>query len=275
MQNYKAITSDLDGTLLTDDQTLSEENSTAITEIINAGIQFVPCTGRTVSLTIPDVKYHPSVRYFIYSNGAVVWDKQTGKKITAYMSKETITKIFDIVENYDYMVIAHVGAVAYVEKKLNNTESFRHYRANDYYQELYQTGSDFIDGVKDFCISSDEVEMFFIMFHTDEEMQECKAKLQALDGVHATNSAPFGLEVISTAAGKGNGLKRLAQMLDITTEEIVAIGDSPNDYTMIETAGYSLVVDNGAQMLKDIADEVICSNNEHAAKFVLEHYIKR
>ena len=273
MSNYKAITSDLDATLLTDSQTLSSENSKAITEIINKGVHFVPCTGRTVSLTIPDVKYHPDVRYFIYSNGAVVWDKKTGVKKTAYLHKETVREIFNILDGYDYMIIAHVGAVAYVEKRLNNAESFRHYRANDYYQELYQSGSDFIDGVKEFALSSDEVEMFFIMFHTDEEMQECKKRIQGIDGVHATNSAPFGLEVISTKAGKGNALVTLSEMLGISTEQIIAVGDSPNDFTMLKTAGLKLAVGNAAPQLKKIADEVICSNNEHAAKYILERYI--
>lgn len=53
MQKYKIVASDLDGTLLQDDMTVSAENAQAITEIAAMGVQFVPATGRTLA-EMPD-----------------------------------------------------------------------------------------------------------------------------------------------------------------------------------------------------------------------------
>jgi hydroxymethylpyrimidine pyrophosphatase-like HAD family hydrolase len=43
---------------------------------------------------------------------------------------------------------------------------------------------------------------------------------------------------------------------------------------MVEEAGLGLAMSNSMEELKAIADEIICSNEEHAAKYILENYIK-
>ena len=52
------------------------------------------------------------------------------------------------------------------------------------------------------------------------------------------------------------------------------MGDSDNDNSMIRAAGLGLVVSNGCDSLKKIANEIICSNEEHAIAYVLERYFK-
>ena len=82
-------------------------------------------------------------------------------------------------------------------------------------------------------------------------------------------------EIYSTEAGKGNGILRLAEHLGFDKEATVAMGDSGNDIDMLRKAGLSLVMSNGRDIAKAEADAVICSNEEHGARFVLENYIEK
>ena len=73
MTEYKLIASDLDGTLLKNDMTVSPENEAALAEFNKLGIDFVATSGRTF-YEIPEcVRENPSIRYVTYSNGTAVF----------------------------------------------------------------------------------------------------------------------------------------------------------------------------------------------------------
>ena len=55
--------------------------------------------------------------------------------------------------------------------------------------------------------------------------------------------------------------------------DVIAVGDSNNDSSMIEQAGLSLAVANACDALKELADQTICDHSEHIAKYVLENFI--
>ncbi len=63
-------------------------------------------------------------------------------------------------------------------------------------------------------------------------------------------------EVINRKFDKGSAVKAAAEFYGIPIEDTIAFGDSMNDLEMIETAGFSICMENGAQALKDLADEV-------------------
>ena len=84
----------------------------------------------------------------------------------------------------------------------------------------------------------------------------------------------YNLEIMSTKAGKGNALSALADMLKIQRSKTISIGDSGNDITSIESAGLGLAVSNATDSLKAVADDIICSNEEHIVAYVLENFVK-
>ena len=66
----------------------------------------------------------------------------------------------------------------------------------------------------------------------------------------------------------------VADMLGIDRNATIAVGDTTNDSQALECAGLSLAMANSVPELKEIADEVICDNNNHAIKYILDHYFK-
>ena len=80
------------------------------------------------------------------------------------------------------------------------------------------------------------------------------------------------LEILPLGVSKGAALSVLLEMEGISPEEVVAIGDAPNDREMLELAGIGVAVANAAQEVKDAADHVVCSNDEDAVKACLEQF---
>ena len=270
MQTYRMITSDLDGTLLQNDMTVSQENERAIKAMTARNICFVPCSGRTFSEISPEVRDNPHVRYLIHSDGAVIYDKITNHRITMCMSHEICARVMDILADYETCYTVHYLGNAYIDAAKKNAASYSYHRVNDYFCKLIGESAAPRVSFDDFCRSMEEIELFCVFFRDDREMEECKRRLEEIQEIQVVSSDSANLEIISKEAGKGNALLRLAKELGVDPAQTIAVGDSPNDLSMLKTAGLGLATANADRSLKKIADRVICSNNEHVAKFVLE-----
>jgi len=64
----------------------------------------------------------------------------------------------------------------------------------------------------------------------------------------------FAIHLQTPGISKGTALTELAPLLSLSAQDFVAVGDSDNDYEMLEVAGYALTMANGSPRLKKIAD---------------------
>ena len=106
-----------------------------------------------------------------------------------------------------------------------------------------------------------------------EIVLETRNMLEPLfDGrIALTISKPIFLEFINKDASKGNAVRTIAAKLGISLEEVAAIGDSYNDISMLEIAGFSGTVENGNNAAKETAMFISSSNNNSGlARFVEE-----
>ena len=275
MKDCKLIVSDLDATLLCSDMTLSSENEKAIEEFKRLGILFVPSSGRTL-YEIPEcVRENPNIRYITYSNGTAIYDKEKGCKIISHeISREDANKTLDILAEYDVLWTLHLDGRAYFDKNKATDEVFKHYNLTDYYRDVVLSGVG-VDNIENLAREAESVESFFIFFHSEEEEEEVGKRLASeVASITVTTSIAYEFELCAGDAGKGTALSELSEMLGIPGERIIAIGDSLNDTPMFPYAALALCVSNGSCEARELADEVICSNEEHVADYVLNNYIE-
>ena len=86
-------------------------------------------------------------------------------------------------------------------------------------------------------------------------------------------SKPFFLEVAQNGIDKAASLQFLAKKLNIHQSEIIAVGNAGNDLSMIEYAGLGVWVDNVDPELRDKADVIVASNNDHGVAEVVRRFI--
>ena len=273
MQKYKLVVSDLDGTLLNREMQVSPENRRAIAKMDELGVAFAISSGRTYAELPEAVRDLEELRYLIYSDGSVIHDKKTGVRECAGIDRETVKKILTLLEGYATSPSVRHNGNAYVRAEECSREAMASYRVNEYFYSLYERTSTPVERYFEFCSELDNVELFCVFFRHDDEMAECRAKLEEM-GLQVVSSDPANLEIISAQAGKGRALLRLADKLGLDVASTIAVGDSLNDTSMLRAAGRGLVMSNASEEIKRVGDEVICSNEEHCAAYILEHFIK-
>ena len=107
-----------------------------------------------------------------------------------------------------------------------------------------------------------------------EELKSVEQKLlDKLGGeVDIYFSAPWFLEVMPKGINKGIGIEKICDHMGISTDEVIAFGDSFNDISMIRTAGVGVAMGNAEQELKDCADYITDDCDSDGIAKALEYF---
>lgn len=271
--NYKLIGCDLDGTLFDSRGRFSDENKRAIDELCALGVHFVPSSGRTLSDIPEEVRNHPSVRYIIHSSGAVVYDKQTGDRISFCMPKELSQSVLGLLFSFETHVSVRRLGATYVDKTQMSDEKLSYYKVWQVHADLLLDYACQIDDFQKTALSYDNVEMLAVFFKNDSERRQVQEILSQNEKLNVVSVCKNNLEIIYSEADKGRALTALCEKLSIKRNESIAVGDSDNDIPMLKAAGLGLAMKNASDTVKASSDEVICHCDEHAVKFIKEKYI--
>lgn len=271
----KLIALDLDGTTLNNDRVISAANRQALEEAVARGVNVVIATGRTFSALPPDVFEIKGIQYVLTSNGAVITDLRTRQVIYENcIAPSAVEKAVELLKQYDFMIEAFTEGGAYIEKShydhIKETRlSFRHV---DYVLTTRQP----IDGLYDFILEhKGHIENINVNFENQEDRAMMREVLGTLPDTTLTTSFDHNLEIGGATTSKAGALKELGHILGVTPQEMMAVGDSPNDMAMMQIAGMPVAVGNAKEEVKAIAKYVTATNHEDGVaqavrKLVLE-----
>jgi Cof subfamily protein (haloacid dehalogenase superfamily) len=93
------------------------------------------------------------------------------------------------------------------------------------------------------------------------------------DRIHVTSSNEDFVEIMNSEACKGKSLRKLADMLGISMENVMALGDGCNDSAMIGAAGVGVAMSNARDGTKALAQEIAPANDECGAAWAIEKYV--
>lgn len=108
-----------------------------------------------------------------------------------------------------------------------------------------------------------------------DAVARCGADLQRRLGTRATaeRSQAYYIDVTPAGADKGYAVRRIAAVLNIPIEEVAVIGDMANDLPMFAVGTYRIAMGNGIQVLKDDASFVTDSNENDGFAAAVERYV--
>lgn len=263
--------SDLDGTLLRSDQTLSPFTVEAIRSLCAQGMIFSFATARsfpTAMKVTPEIA--PKIPVIV-KNGAHIMETGTGRRLhSEFFSEEESRRVLALLESYDLCPIVYLFED---DGEINRFCPDRLSEGNR--QMLAQNGIDpryrpcgyeeLIDGDVFYfrCVSTDDS----LRPVHDALVREGFRTLLFCD----MYSDSWWLEVMPQRAAKADGILRLKEMLGC--DRIVCFGDGSNDMTMFRIADECYAMENADDELKAIATGVIGSNNDDGvAKWLLANY---
>jgi len=263
---YKMLVLDMDDTLLSDDHKISKENREMLFKAQELGVYVILASGRPTPAMIAyakDLQMDVNNSYMISYNGAVITDLKEDKVIF----EQTLTQQ-QIHELYDYSLKSKTHIITYLDGKVvSETDS-------EYIDiELNITGLehnkvlDFKDVVKSSAVKCILLEEPSYLKQVEKELKE------AMPHLSICMSKPFFLEVAQNGIDKAASIKILAEKLNIHQSEIIAVGNAGNDLAMVEYAGLGIWVDNVNPELRDKANVIVASNNNHGVAEVVRRFI--
>lgn len=271
--SIKLIALDLDGTTLNNDRVISKANRSALEEAVRQGVNVVIATGRTFSALPDDVFHIQGIQYVLTSNGAVITDLRTQEVIYENcIAPEAVERAVELLKQYDFMIEAFTEGGAYIEKSVyeqmkTTRKSFRHV---DYVLTTRQP----IEGLYDFILAHREhIENMNVNFENQEDRSRMREILGSLENTTLTTSFDHNLEIGGATTSKAGALRELGKILGVLPEEMMAIGDSPNDMAMMQLAGMPVAVGNAKDEVKAIAKYVTASNHEDGVARAVEKFV--
>ena len=272
---YKIIGSDLDHTFLNSEGVGSEENHRAVRELRELGVEFVPVSGRSFEEMPAEIRESPYIRYYIGSDGASIYDKETKQEFSLAMPKNVGHMVLDRLYRYPMSFMLHGDLRSYVDAATHDASFYRANRYSESWVSYVLATNHPVENFREFAYGRNHIDLVCAFFAREEDLQECKTFFEQYPDVQVAQSHPCNLEVVWKNAGKGNALLKLADLLGIDRKATIAVGDSTNDLTMVRQAGLGLAMENAVEELKRVADAVICHNDQHSTQYILEHYIKK
>lgn len=272
---YKLIACDLDGTLLQDDSRVSRENLDAIGRITQKGIIFALVTGRTLYEIPKELLQCSDIRYIVFSDGSVACDRKNDTELfSKYIDRETALKLYNLLKPFSVMTEIYQNGHPVTEKQNINNKSYEYYRVDVDYRSVIDQTRIGVDNLKSYIEGCEKIELFNIFFKDQSQRSEYAKLLENMDEIQFTTSMENNIEITSKSVLKGVALERLCDYLRISSENVICVGDSPNDFSMFDFSGLSLSAGNACEEVKKHADKTVCTNNEHIAKYILKNILE-
>ena len=124
MRKIRLIASDLDGTLLRNNKEISPNTREALKEAAQAGIQFVPATGRSLKSIPEEILQLPGTEYVLTSNGAAIYSRKEQKRIyERLVPEEAVEALLSIHTGKDTAIEVFVDGVPLLPENMWNIRS--------------------------------------------------------------------------------------------------------------------------------------------------------
>ena len=287
---YKLVAIDLDGTMLNSYGMVTENTKQAIKNTINKGTEVIIASGRPIDSIKTIAKEIGSENYFIAGNGALIYDIKKDEIIyEKFMNKQKVLEIIKICEENSiaYNIYTEKTIIA---KGLKYNVLY-YYKENLKKEESKKTNITIVEDVYEY-IKNSENEKFLKITVCDETKSVFNSiirklrtveDIDVLDVLHmsrkmikqGTEDIPieyYYTEISLKDVDKWNAIAYLANKMNISKDEIIAIGDNINDKKMIENAKVGIAMGQSTPVVTEIADFVTSNNNEDGVAKTLEKY---
>lgn len=260
-KRIKLIISDLDGTLLHSDKSVSDYSLETIKRVREKGIYFTVNTGRSYEW-LGEYIPHIGVKCpLVASNGCEIVHGGTGEHLyTASLGYENAAKSISYCLDHKLAFFSETTDSWILPSYLDNMDIF-----DGFYPDLPLNGfsmdkvvkvSD-VNRLKELKIL--KVVVWIINGNEGELLAELTSHMTGVELIHTARNI---YEILPENNNKGKSFLKLCDIMGIDPSECCALGDFDNDLPMLKAAGISVAVANAPSRIKDVVDYVTVTNNE-------------
>ncbi len=253
MTRIALVVSDVDGTLLTPDKTLTEAAKAAVQKLHAAGIAFTITSSRpTIGMRflIEPLGITLPVGAF---NGSSIVDAAMNPVEQHLIPVSAVTRSLDMLREYG----ADIWLFTHDQWFTQNGDGEYVPREKHAIRAEPTVIGDFTPYLSKACKVVGSSSDF-------EKLARCEAAMREALGTQATavRSQDFYLDITPPGVNKGTFVQTMARRLGISTDAVATVGDMHNDVAMFEVSGLSFAMGNASEEVKKHAKRVTWSNEE-------------
>ncbi len=254
-KNIKMIVMDLDDTLLNDELVISDYTKKVIFNAHRQGIKIVIASGRPTPAIMPyakELRLKENAGYVISYNGAILTDMATGNIVTS----TTLTS-----ENVDFLLKTVDEKSLFIQTYIDeNIVTPKNNEYTDFEGKLTGMPITRCENLRE-EIKGELPKIILMEDPTRLKAVEAELKPIIGDSMTMNISKPFFLEFTNIDVDKDKTINYLCNKIGIDKKDVMAIGDSYNDLTMIKGCGLGIVMSNGPDDVKQHACHITHCNN--------------
>ncbi len=256
---------DLDGTLLTSDQHISDVDLRTLRDLSRKGIKIVIATGRSVHQIKEYIRELDIADPIITYNGSLISNPSTGEIIMKKtFSAEDVHTVETAMKEENFNYFFYTSNHIYYARDCDYSK----------YQQYYNTTVPEELRMPVFHISEmpeeEYSDVLVIAANNDASViPKFRKKLSGKVDLNILDSGNKIIDILSADVSKGKAIRKLVSHFNIPLSETVAFGDSQNDETMFETVGFSVAMGNAYDSLKKKADFITKTNDEYGITHAL------
>lgn len=263
----RLVLSDMDGTLLMPDHSLTPAVLGAVAQLREAGVLFTLASSRPPRAMREQIKALGVDLPTAAFNGGVLINPDGTELQSHFVERSAVDLCLTLFAEHglDVWVFADDQWLA----RDRNAEYFgKELHALGYEPQLVDDFTPYLDRVHKIVATSGDF----------QRLIELEQQLQApLEGkAIAARSQQYYLDVTALQANKGDALATLAEHLQVPLAHTAVLGDGGNDVAMFKRAGFSIAMGQGEASVREQADAVTASNSEDgAARAIVEMILPR
>lgn len=281
----KLIAIDLDGTLLNEKHQISEENSRALKRAKEQGIEVVIATGRAYFDARSICEKAGLNPYIISYTGAAIHSKEGQSIYSMPMDKQDVRTIVSWLDEnrFYYEVSTDTGIYTpsvgkeILQRELDELKGTPNETKLAGLERLMkamygQFGMIFFNKHEEFMNREEGFYKILGCSFNETKHQIGVKQFSGMKQLEMVSSAESNFELLNEQASKGNALELLAAQLHIPFDQVMAIGDSPNDISMLASVKHSVAMGNAKEEIKAICKFVTHTNVNDGVAHAIYHY---
>jgi hypothetical protein len=246
---------DIDGTLLTDDKVILDSTKEAIKKLHEQGHETAIATGRNAKMA-KEIIDELGMKNYIVCNGAAGYFHEERAYFNP-LDKAAFQRLLKVADANGHQVVyetAHEVKRRDQEAGIRMKEGMKFvgYEVPEYDREFHKENDltqlllFYNEEEKDLYENGQFPEFRFVRWYKD------------------------GVDVLPANGSKYETIIKVAESKGFKKEDIIAFGDGLNDYEMISNVGMGIAMGNAEEIVKEVAEMVTHTNNNHGISLALK-----
>jgi len=254
MDNIKLVATDLDGTFLKNDKTISPKNLEALYRLGEKEIIRVAATGRNLKKVKEVLNDHVPFDFVVFSSGAGVFNWKEKKHIyDQNIKKESALKLFI------YFIQKGINFHAFYPVPDNHQHYFfRGGNPCEEFERYFSFNKAFALEIKENSIPDTELCQFLVIIKENKDWYEkLKTEIESLCPeirvIRASSPLTKGyiwIEIFHKSVSKGSGVNEICKLKGINKNETMGMGNDYNDFDLLDFTAYSFLTENAPEEIK-------------------------